>query len=168
MLSKKVSEAQTNVYDSAIKKSNKKRKIPFSKPPIYLLKACNFHYMLPEQHWLCYVTVRICKQFFSLIKLSLSFVLCNIPHTCTYKFICKYTQFCGDTCLHMYHENKHFMKVNWYINNSDTVSFSSRRQSDSAMERQSRRRKWGRGSGGMQWMGMVSHKIHLFLKSDPS
>lgn len=99
------------------------------------------------------------NSFFLLLNFHLVLCCGVYPHICTYKFICKYTQFCGDTCLHMYHENKHFMKVNWYINNSDTVSFSSRRQSDSAMERQSRRRNRGRGAGGMQWMGMVSHKF---------
>lgn len=55
----------------------------FSKPPMYLLEACHFHNVLPEQYWLCYITVRICKHF--LLLLNIYLVLCCevYPHACT-------------------------------------------------------------------------------------
>lgn len=71
-----------------------------------------------------------------LLFLNIYLQFCAVEYTRVYvhtnvhiMFLCKYTQFCGDTCMHIYYENKHFMKVNWYINNSAMISFSSRRQS---------------------------------------
>ena len=95
--------------------------------------------------------------YFLLLNVYLQFCAVDYPHTCTYNctymFLYKYAQFCGDTYMHIYHENKHLMKVYWDINNSDTISFSSRRQS-LTLQRRDRggRRKWGRGAGGIQWV----------------
>lgn len=77
-------------------------------------------------------------------------------------FVCKYTEVCGDSCMHIYREHDHFMKVNWYINNSGRISFSSRRQPLTLQWRERGRGEKGRDAGGVQQMGTASQKFTSF------